>query len=198
METLEPSRLEAQMAFLLAADELKGVERASRIADGSRRENSAEHSWHVALMALVLAEHCPEKIDLGRVLSLLVVHDLVEVYAGDAGIYDDAATQGQADREAESARRLFGLLPDDQEARFHDLWREFEEGTTAEARFARAVDALAPTWLHWGDHANPVPEPLTARRIMARKRPALETYPALFDLLGRVVDSAVCRKLVAP
>jgi len=198
MEPPEPTRLDAQMAFLLAADGLKGVVRASSIADGSRRENSAEHSWHVALMALVLAEHSSEKIDIGRVLSLLIVHDLVEVYAGDTVIYDEEATKTQADREAAAARRLFGMLPEGQGAQLAALWQEFEARATPESRFARALDALAPTWLHWGEHANPGPEPLTASQILDMKGPMLAPYPELVGLLERIVSSATDRGLIAP
>jgi len=198
METSEPSRIEAQMAFLLAADGLKGVVRASSIADGSRRENSAEHSWHAALMALVLAEHATEKVDMGQVIKLLLVHDLVEVYAGDTAIYDVAATKTQPEREEAAARKLFGVLPEDQGAQFSALWHEFEARETPESRFARAVDALAPTWLHWGEHANPGPEPLTATQILTMKEPMLAPYPEFITLLNDIVASALKRGLIEP
>jgi putative hydrolase of HD superfamily len=198
MELGIASRLEAQFSFLLAADGLKSIIRANSVADGSRKENSAEHTWHVALMALVLAEHCPEPIDVGKVLTILIIHDLVEVYAGDASIYDDEAVRGQADREEEAARRMFQLLPVDQCVSMASLWREFEDRSSAEGRFARAVDALAPTWLHWGEHAHPSPAPLTAKRVMERKTKVLSSYPVLFELLERVVNSALDRGLISP
>jgi len=186
------------MAFLLAADSLKGVTRTCFIADGSRCENSAEHSWHVALMAMVLAEHATEPIDIQRVIELLVTHDLVEVYAGDTLIYDEDAVKGQAERESVAAQRLFSTLPLDQQASLTCMWREFEERSTPEARFARAIDALAPTWLHWGEHATPAANGLRAQTVLRRKRELLEPYPMLFKLLKDVVDSAVDRGLLAP
>jgi len=196
MVPTEPPRLAAQMNFLLAADGLKTVARGNHIADGSRNENSAEHSWHVALMAMVLAEYCPDPIDLGHVLKLLIVHDLVEVYAGDTQIYNDEAVIGQADREARAAQMIFGLLQDDQELTFKELWREFEEDQTAEAGFARAIDALAPTWLHWGDHSTARAEPLDSQKILALKASRLERYPALWEMMQQVVRSARQRGMI--
>ncbi len=131
-------------------------------------------------------------------LRILLVHDLVEIYAGDAAIYDDEATKGQKGREEDAACKLFQQLPPDQGASLAALWREFEDLSSAEARFARAIDALAPTWLHWGQHADPTPEILTTTRIMERKTPVLAPYPALYELLEGIVQSAMHRGLVAP
>jgi putative hydrolases of HD superfamily len=198
MEVAPEARLKAQMSFLLAADALKGVTRTCILSDGSRCENSAEHSWHVALMAIVLAEYATEPVHIPRVIELLITHDLVEVYAGDTLIYDDQAVIGQAERELAAAQKLFSILPPDQRENIALMWREFEERSTPEARFARAIDALAPTWLHWGEHANPVPDGLRAQTVFQRKREALEPYPALFQMLKDVVNSAVDRGLMAP
>jgi putative hydrolase of HD superfamily len=197
MEPSVPPRIVAQMSFLLAADALKGVNRSCSIADGTRYENSAEHSWHVTLMALVLAEHCPHPVDLFRVLQILTIHDLVEVYAGDTVIYDEVAVQSQPERERAAAERLFSVLPEDQAALYHRLWQEFEARESPEARYARAIDALAPTWIHWGEHANPKCESLTSQQILSRKREILEPYPELFDLLKKIVFSALNRGLIA-
>lgn len=191
-----PPRLTAQLSFLLAADGLKNVIRTCNLADGSRCENSAEHSWQVALMAIVLVEHCPHPVNLGRVLELLTIHDLVEVYAGDTVIYDTEAVAGQAEREAVAASKLFGLLPADQGETLLARWRESEERSTPEASYARAIDALAPTWLHWGEHANPEPEGLTVQQVMDRKSEFLEPYPGLFEVLEHVLASASARGLV--
>ena len=120
-------RLRRQLAFVLEADALKSVERRNYLADGSRRENTAEHSWHLALMATVLAEHASEPVDVGRVIVMLLVHDLVEIHAGDTFVYDDAAHADKAEREIAAARRLFGQLPADQGAVLRGLWEEFEE-----------------------------------------------------------------------
>ncbi len=185
------------MRFLLAADDLKSIERTCHIANGSRWENSAEHSWHVCLFALTLAEHSPEAIDVGHVLKLLVIHDLVEVYAGDTHLYDDEAVQTQADRETTAAEKLFGILSERQRAEFLGLWREFELRETAESRFARAVDALAPAWLHWGDHAPSAPSDYSVGQVRERKLPLLSDYPALMAVLEHTLASATLRGILS-
>ena len=137
--------LDSQLRFVLEADRLKSVLRRSTLNDGSRRENSAEHSWHLALMALVLGEHAPPGSDLSKVSAMVVLHDLVEIDAGDLYVYaDEAAQRRQAVAERAAADRLFGLLPAEQGAALRALWDEFEQRITPEARFARALDRLHP------------------------------------------------------
>lgn len=135
-------RLAAQVAFLNEADKLKSVLRASRLHDNSRFENSAEHSWHVMLHAFVLAEHAPEGVSAQRVLQMLLLHDIVEIDAGDTPIHGnvDAAAQDAAEQAA--ADRLFGLLPADQGAAYRTLWDEFEAAETPDAKYAKAIDRL--------------------------------------------------------
>ncbi|MBE1531963.1 HD domain-containing protein [Actinomadura algeriensis] len=146
-----PSRLAAQIAFVVEVDRLKTVLRRSVLIADDRRENDAEHSWHLALMVTVLAEHADEPIDVGRTLKLVLLHDLVEIYAGDTFLYDDEGAATQERREREAADRLFALLPDDQEAGFRALWDEFEERKTPEARFAKAMDRLQPLLLNYNN-----------------------------------------------
>ncbi|TMM54589.1 HD domain-containing protein [Sulfitobacter sabulilitoris] len=137
------ARLERQIAFLREADKLKTVLRASRLHDDSRFENSAEHSWHIMLYAFVLAEHAHAQVAIDRVLKMLLLHDLVEIDAGDNpihGVVDHAAMERE---EAAAAQRLFGLLPEDQAAEYRALWEEFEAATTPEAVFAKAVDRVS-------------------------------------------------------
>lgn len=134
-----PSRLDQQIAFLVAADALKGVVRANVLMDGSRAENSAEHAWHVCLWALILA---PDTVDLDAVLRQLILHDIVEIDAGDHPIHLDTGPQSAA--EAAAAERLFGLLPSDIGTAFHAEWREFEDGRTDTARFAKLMDHCQP------------------------------------------------------
>jgi putative hydrolase of HD superfamily len=141
-------RLRAQLSFIAEADRLKAVVRASPLAGDDRRENSAEHSWHLALMAVLLAEHADEPVDVGHTVKLVVVHDLVEIYAGDSPVFDAAAVVDQRERELAAADRLFGLLPADQAAELRGLWDEFEAGETPEARFGRALDRLQPFLLN--------------------------------------------------
>jgi putative hydrolase of HD superfamily len=135
-------RLEAQATFLSEADRLKTVLRASRLHDDSRFENSAEHSWHVMLFALVLAEHAEDDIRIDRVLRMLLLHDLVEIDAGDTPIHGAVDRDAQEAAERAAADRLFSLLPTDQAADFRALWEEFEAATSADARFAKAIDRL--------------------------------------------------------
>lgn len=178
-------RLDRQMAFLNEADQLKAVSRATRTGDGARFENSAEHSWHVALYALVLGEHAPDGVDRDRVIRMLLLHDLVEIDAGDApvfGAHDQEATEA-AERAA--ADRIFGLLPAAQAAEFRALWEEFEAAESAEARFAKALDRFQPPNQNlasgggsWHDYG------VTEARFSERIGPRIaEGAPALWDWL---------------
>jgi putative hydrolase of HD superfamily len=144
----DSDRLADQLAFLVEADQLKTVLRQSLITDGSRRENSAEHSWHLALFALVLAEHADEPVDLPRVITMLLLHDLVEIDAGDVFVYDDTARAAKEVEEQAAADRLFALLPAGQGEPMKALWQEFEAKQTVDARFAAAVDRLQPLLLN--------------------------------------------------
>ena len=140
------NRLLSQLSFLVEIDGLKSVLRRSRIADRSRRENSAEHSWHLAMFALVLVE-APD-LDVAKIIAMLLVHDIVEIDAGDAPIHDHHDPVALAAKEGTAADRLFELLPKDQSKRFLRLWHEFESGETPEARFAKAVDRFQPLLLN--------------------------------------------------
>ena len=137
-------RLEQQIAFIVEIDRLKTVIRQNYLADGSRRENTAEHSWHVTLMAMILSEHAAEPVDRARVLELLLVHDLVEIDAGDTFAYDSVGEQTKAAREQAAAERIFGLLPAAQAEQLRAAWDEYEASETPEARFALSLDRLMP------------------------------------------------------
>lgn len=141
-------RLADQFRFLLEIDRLKTVMRGSRIADATRRENTAEHSWHIALFASVLSEWALGEIDTGRVVQMLLVHDIVEIDAGDTPLFNEAGNGDQLQREHVAADRIFGLLPDDQAELFRQLWEEFEAADTVNARFAKAIDRLQPILLN--------------------------------------------------
>ncbi|WP_420567308.1 HD domain-containing protein [Thalassovita sp.] len=137
-------RLDAQMAFLTEACKLKTVTRATLLCDASRRENSGEHSWHLALYALTLAEHAPNGVDINRVIRMLLLHDLVEIDAGDApifGTHDIAETEAQ---EQAAADRIFGMLPGDQGTQLRALWQEFEDNQSPDAKFAKSLDRFQP------------------------------------------------------
>jgi len=185
--------LERRIEFLLEADRLKTVARQSRITDGSRHENSAEHSWHLELMALVLAGHAPPGTDLARVLAMLLVHDLVEIDAGDLFIYaDGAALARQEVAERAAADRIFALLPDPQAAEIRGLWDEFEERRTREARFARALDRLQPMLLNmrtgggtWVAHS------VTLDRVLAKVELIEDGSPSLGSYARAMIAAAV-------
>jgi len=164
-------RLQQQLDFLMEIDRLKSVNRQTLITDGTRRENTAEHSWHLAMFAFVLAEHANEDVDLLHVLQLCLIHDIVEIDAGDTFAYDTTANSDKGEREQRAADRLFGLLPADQHARLRALWEEYEAVETAESRYANAVDRMQPAMLNhmvgemstWRQHG--ISEPQAVKRL---------------------------------
>jgi putative hydrolase of HD superfamily len=137
-------RFEQQINFLKEVDKLKNIIRRNYICDGNRFENTAEHSWHLALMVMTLAEHANNEIDILKTILMLLIHDLVEIDAGDTYCYDSTGNETKAKREEAAADRIFSLLPLDQRKVYHQLWREFEERETPESQFANAVDRLMP------------------------------------------------------
>jgi putative hydrolases of HD superfamily len=143
MSTMD-ERILKQIDFIVEIDKLKEIVRQTYLMDGSHREDDAEHSWHIAMMALVLAEHANAQCDMLRVIKMLLIHDIVEIDAGDAFIYDDKANEGKGERERMAARRIFNILPGDQAEIYLDLWREFEDRKTPESLFANSVDRLEP------------------------------------------------------
>jgi putative hydrolase of HD superfamily len=193
------NRLEQQIRFILEIDALKGVLRRSYLLAGGRPENSAEHSWHVAVMAVLLAEHANEPVDTSRVVRMLLIHDVVEVDAGDTYVYDTAGTEARAEREAQAADRLFGLLPEDQRRELRALWEEFEDGRSAEARFAAALDRLMPV-LHnvhtagrsWREHG------ITADRVIARNSSITRGSEALWEYARGLIEDATARGHLPP
>ena len=185
-------RLEQQIRFIVEIDRLKSVLRQTYLADSSRRENTAEHSWHVSLMALVLTEHSAEPVDRSHVMELLLVHDLVEIDADDTFAYDEAGNATKVARETAAAERIFGLLPPDDGERLRALWDEYEAGETPEARFALSLDRLMPM-LHnaltagraW--QANGV----TADRVLHRTESISAGAPALGEFARDLVKKSV-------
>ncbi|HFQ5155067.1 TPA: HD domain-containing protein [Vibrio vulnificus] len=143
-------RLNKQLALLMELDKLKSVLRRTRVKSADKRlENSAEHSWHVALMALLMEEHANEPVDIGRVVKMLLLHDVVEIDAGDIFVYDAVASEQQAEKELAAAQRLFGMLPADQGEELLQLWLEFEAAQTADAKFGKALDRIIPMLLNY-------------------------------------------------
>lgn len=194
-----PHRLNRQLAFLLEIDGLKDVVRRSFLLNGRRRENTAEHSWHLAVMAPVLAEYAEAPVDMGRVIRMVLIHDIVEIDAGDTYCYDTDGNLDKAEREIHAADRIFGLLPQDQEVQLRSLWEEFETMDTPEAKFARSLDRLMPL-LHnfhtggrsWREHR------ITRSQVMERMRPVREGSEALWRLAVSIIDQAVERGYLIP
>jgi putative hydrolase of HD superfamily len=142
-------RLQQQINFVIEIDRLKGVLRQTPLMDSSRRENSAEHSWHLAMMALTLAEYAPAGVDVQQAMHQVLIHDLVEIDAGDTFCYDQAAHEDKAEREQQAAKRIFGLLPEPHNQKLRQLWDEFEAQQTPTAQFAAALDRLQPLLHNW-------------------------------------------------
>lgn len=145
-------RLNKQLALLIELDKLKTVLRRTRVkAAEGRLENTAEHSWHVALMALLMEEHANEPVEIAKVVKMLLLHDIVEIDAGDTFVYDTAASKVQAEKELKAAHRLFGMLPEDQGEELMSIWLEFEAAQSPEAKFAKALDRLIPMLLNYNN-----------------------------------------------
>lgn len=169
-----PERLRKQIEFIIEVDRLKTILRQSPLLAADRRENDAEHSWHLALMVLVLAEYADEPIDTKKVLALVLVHDLTEIYAGDTPLYDDVAQVDKADREKAAADRLFALLPADQAKEFRMLWDEFEARVSPEARFAKAMDRLQPLLLNFGNHGGTWKTPGVTDQVVLNRKSVIQ------------------------
>lgn len=186
-----------RLAFFLATDRLKETRRANWIYSEPRHETVAEHIWHTSLLAMLLQDAAPGNTDHNHVRDLLIIHDLVEVYAGDTVLWDDVPLDDVAAREQAAGERLMSMLPEDQRDRFDPLWREFQAQVTPEARFARAIDALHPMVLSWfpggPGHAN---KTLTPAKILTRKRPFIEPFPDLWDIAIWLVQQAVDQGLI--
>ncbi len=186
------ARLLQQLRFLREIDGMKNVWRQTRLVDDSRRENDAEHTWELVVMALTLEEYAPTGTDLLQVLRLLALHDIVEVDAGDTFAFDASGHRDKQTREAAAAERIFGLLPPDQADYFRSLWDEYEEQTTQEAQFALCIDRLQP-FLHniytrggtWSEHD------IRREQVLQRNRPWAQHIPALWQLVQDWTDQAV-------
>ncbi|MBC7846174.1 MAG: HD domain-containing protein [Flavobacterium sp.] len=136
--------LSKQVDFIKEIDKLKYIQRKTKLFNSERNENDAEHSWHLAMMAIVLAEHSNEKIDLLKVIKMVLIHDIVEIDAGDIFLYDTQMNHNNTEEELKAAKRIFGMLPENQAAEFIQIWEEFEAGETNEAKFAKSMDRFEP------------------------------------------------------
>ena len=190
---MENARLARQIRFIVEVDKLKEIFRQTLVLKSRRHENDAEHSWHLCLMVLVLAEHANTPgLDVLRVLKMLLIHDIVEIDAGDTFAYDTAGMADQHEREARAADRLFGLLPDDQTAEFRALWDEFEEKQTPESKFATAMDRFQPMLLNcltegaaWKMHG------VTSDRVIARNQHIADGAADVWTYAATMIKDAV-------
>nr|WP_295285650.1 HD domain-containing protein [uncultured Blautia sp.] len=185
-------RLQKQMKFILEVDKVKEIFRQTYLSDGSRKENDAEHSWHLALMAVLLKEYANEDVDLLKVIPMVLIHDLVEIDAGDTYAYDQAGLATQRERETKAADRIFGLLPSDQAEVFRTLWEEFEAYETAEAKFAHALDNCQPLFLNdasggksWKEHG------VHKSQIYKRNEHTAEGSVEIWEYMKTLVDKHI-------
>lgn len=185
-------RLKKQMDFIMEADKMKSITRQTYIADGSRKENDAEHSWSLALMCMLMAEHANSEINLLRTMQMVLVHDLVEIDAGDTYAYDTEGNVTKREREIAAAQRIFHILPQDQAELLWGLWNEFEEGETAEAKFANTLDKVQPLTLNhrtggisWKEHD------IKAEQVMKRNKRTPEGSKVLWEYCQKIIDENI-------
>ncbi len=193
------NRLEQQLEFIVEIDKVKQIYRQTYLADGTRKENDAEHSWHIALMAYLLQEYAVAPVDVSRVVPMVLIHDLVEIDAGDTYAYDAEGKATQHDREQKAAERIFGLLPKEQGNWCKELWMEFEAYESNDARYAHLLDNLQPLLLNdaakgrsWAEHD------VCRSQIYKRNEKVPETAPAIWEKMKEIIDSYVEKGIVKP
>lgn len=181
---MNTDRLAKQIDFLIEVEKLKTIYRQNMVHDRSRHENSAEHSWHLVLMALILTDTTADpSVDKAVVMEMLLIHDIVEIDAGDTFLYDETGYATKEDRETRAAQRIFGLLPDDQKERALALWQEFDERKTPNALFAAALDNMQPVINHYINGGSAIRHhALTRTQIIEKKQFIQQASPALWDI----------------
>ena len=184
-------RLQKQISFVLELDKMKALYRQTYVLNENRKENDAEHSWHLAVMAFLLAEYSNEPVDVLKVMKMVLIHDVVEIDAGDTYCYDEEGNRSKAEREEKAAQRLFGLLPEDQKKESYDLWREFEENSTAESRFANLLDHIQPLLLNytkngisWKEHG------IFSDQVRKRNLNSAQASDDIADLIEKIISDA--------
>ena len=185
-------RLRQQMEFLLEIDKEKKIERQTPLSDGSRLETDAEHAWHLAVMCALLSEYANEKIDVGHTMLMVLMHDLVEIDAGDTYAYDTAGNVTKREREVKAAERIYNLLPPDQAKMARELWNEFEAGETPEAKFANTLDKIQPLMLNdasggisWERHQ------IRAEQVLKRNQKTAEGSEVLWEYARGIIDKNI-------
>ncbi|WP_413112208.1 HD domain-containing protein [Thaumasiovibrio sp. DFM-14] len=186
-------RLEKQLALIIEVDQLKNVLRRTKVKSAQGRlENSAEHSWQVTLLAVLLEEHANQPVELAKVLKMLLIHDIVEIDAGDTFVYDTVASAAQEENEIAAAERLFGMLPEDQAVVLYALWQEFEAAQTAEARYAKALDRMVPMLLnHHNDGQSWVEHGVARDQVIRVNGRIADGSAILWEKMTQVIEHAV-------
>lgn len=196
---METSRFEQQMRFLVEIDQMKNVLRQTLLADGSRRESDAEHSWHLAMYAMLLSEYAPEPVDISRVVRMVLVHDLIEIYAGDTFCYDKEGNRDKAAREEAAADRLYALLPADQAGEYRALWEEFDRMDTPDSRFAAALDRIQPiinNYLTKG-HTWKLGH-VTSAQVYERMAPVKNGLPEAWKVVEWIINTSIEKGFLQP
>ena len=185
-------RLKKQIQFIMEMDKLKHVFRQSRLLNYERHENSAEHSWHLAVIAMILSEYAEEELDILRVLKMVLIHDIVEIDAGDTFAYDEAGYDDKEQRENQAAERIFNMLPSDQAEKMWNLWREFEEQKTPEALYAASVDRLAPFLLNYYTEGYTWRLPgVTSAKVLKRMKVMEKSVPVIWELVQEIIEDSI-------
>ncbi len=196
---LENKKLKSQLDFLVEIDKMKNIFRRTVIMDKSRRENDAEHSWHFAMLAMILEEYSSQKVDVTKAIKIALVHDLVEVYAGDTFAYDEKAKQDKRQRELEAADKIFGMLPPEQGAYIRALWDEFEAKETPEAKYANVCDRLQPLMHNYLTDGHTWKEgDVHAPQVLGRMDIIRETAPELWKAVEGMVKISVEQGILKP
>jgi putative hydrolase of HD superfamily len=196
---MQTDKLLKQISFIKEIDKLKYIQRKTKLFNSDRRENDAEHSWHLAMMTIVLAEHSDQPIDVLKVLKMVLIHDIVEIDAGDTFIYDSTKNHINTDEELIAAKRIFGLLPIEQEEEFIAIWKEFEDGITDDAKFAKSMDRFEPllqntsnnggTWKEFNVHYQKVYD---KKKIIKHGSTKIWNYAE--NLINESVDKGILKK----
>jgi len=189
---MEKNRLERQMEFIVEMDKTKQIVRQTYLADGSRKENDAEHAWHLAMMAYLLREYANKEIDIAKTMIMVLIHDLVEIDAGDTYAYDEKGNQDKREREVKAAERIFSILPPDQAQELRALWEEFETGETPEAKFAHTLDHVQPLLLnHASDGKSWKEHQVVQKQILKRNEHTKDGSQVLWEYAKKLIDRNV-------
>jgi len=198
---MDTENLLKQVAFIKEIDKLKYIQRKTKLFNSDRHENDAEHSWHLAMMTLVLAEHSNKPIDVLKVLKMVLIHDVVEIDAGDTFIYDSTKSHTNTEEELIAAKRIFGLLPIEQAEEFITIWKEFEDGTTDEAKFAKSMDRFEPLLQNASNHGGTWAEFNVSYETVYDKKKIIKNGSTSIwnyaeNLLNQSVDQGILKKKI--